>query len=98
MLFQSDEDYQTTTEKPHSILQTLGGKCTKMLPWEQPIKWSNKKDNYLHLKPETQTNNKTNHKSTKFQNSSGSGKTKKEKRKASLILKNLREIRQKHKF
>lgn len=58
-MLQSDEDYQTTTEKPQSILQTSGKNALKSYHGNNRFKEPIKTDSYLHLNQIIQTNNKT---------------------------------------
>lgn len=55
---QSDEDYQTTTEKPQSILQASGKNALKSYHGNSQFNEPIKTDSYLHLNQIIQTNNK----------------------------------------
>lgn len=57
-MLQSDEDYQTTTEKPQSILQTSGINALKSYHGNNQFNELIKTDSYLHLNQIIQTNNK----------------------------------------
>lgn len=57
-MLQSDEDCQTTTEKPQSILQTSGKNALKSYHGNNQFNEPIKTDSYLHLNQITQTNNK----------------------------------------